>query len=131
MSNLTNEKIEIQPDQIMTVFDSLIQEPTDAHRPHDKKIDTRLDTIRLPATIEKKNKSAHDLMAEMSLGELSDLEKREFETLVYNNLEAFSRSDADIGRFNVFFTDYKLPLKKDIQLHGKPNSYYQSIDNDM
>ena len=69
---LANEKIKIQPDQIMALFYPLVQEPTDAHRPHDKKIGMRLDTIRFPAMIEKKNKIAHDLLLEMSLGELSD-----------------------------------------------------------
>ena len=76
MSNLTNENIEIQPNQGMAVLDSLVQEPTDAHRTHDKKIDKRLDTIRFPARVEKKNKGAHDLILEMSLGELSESEKK-------------------------------------------------------
>ena len=95
------------------MFDTLVQPPVDDHRPDNKKVDVEVDTIKFP---EKKSggkkKSALALIKEMSIGKLSTREQKSLYNMINTNIDAFSRSESDNGKFTGFAKPYKLPLKR-------------------
>ena len=45
ITNMTYEDARIRSGEVLAVFDSLVQEPPDQHRPANKKMDTKIHTV--------------------------------------------------------------------------------------
>jgi len=115
VSNMGQEPLIIERNEIIAVFDPLTQPPIEVFKPEEKWDDEEFNAVGQGENPKdpswEKPKGLEEISDELELGPLNYLEKSQLKEIIARNLGVFAKSPDDIGKFKGF--EYALKYKPD------------------